>query len=140
MARRKGRRPSYITPPRSLERKRSLEVPLYLIGAAVVFGYPMLRDATADSMLRNRYGSDRQSCECDYGPRCSYEGGQWYGPWYARNAADRASDDPGWGQCYAARGTHGTGGAYASYRGPTGVERGYRGGFGATGRVRAAGS
>lgn len=124
-------------------RKRSLEVPLLWLAGAAFIGFPILRDATADDMLRNRY-SDSQSCECDYGARCTYEGGRWYGPWYARDADDRTWDDPGpGGQCRVGSGGHGgsyyayRGGSYDGYRARTGIERGYRGGFGASGRVRA---
>lgn len=148
MARRKPRRNhgSVIQRAEGRERKRSFEVPLLWLGAAAFVGYPMLRDATSDSMLRNRYGNDRYSCECDYGEdRCSYTPDGWVGPWYARDGGDRRKDDPGSGACYAGR--SGYGGYYAGtgrvppdYRAPSGVERGYRGGFGGTGRVRAAGS
>jgi hypothetical protein len=130
------------------ERKRSWDVPWMWVGAAVLIGFPMLRDATADRMLRNRY-VNQYSCECDYGQqRCRREGGQWLGPWYASDPAKRAADDPGHGGTCPSRGS--TGG-YVGYRYVGGtspsdyepsrsVERGYRGGFGGTGRVRAAGS
>lgn len=126
------------------ERKRSLEVPLLWLAGAAFIGFPLLRDATADDMLRNRYG-DLQSCECDYGgTRCTSVGGAWYGPWYARDATDRRWDDPGpGGQCRTAGSGHGgghfgyRGGPYDGYLPPTGIERGYRGGFGGSGRVRA---
>lgn len=132
-------------------RKRSWDVPWMWVGAAVLIGFPLLRDATADRMLRNRY-ANQYSCECDYGPqRCSREAGGWVGPWYARDLAKRAADDPGHGGTCPRRGTAGGyGGSVAYGRGPgTGtydydpprsVEHGYRGGFGGTGRVRAAGS
>ena len=126
-------------------RRRSYEVPLLWIGVAAFVGFPMLRDATSDRMLRNRYGSDLYSCECDYGrDRCSYRDGHWVGPWYARDAQDRRPDDPGAGACRSGGGHVGY--AYSGRRGndpyqpPSSVERGYRGGFGGTGRVRAAGS
>lgn len=131
------------------ERKRSLEVPLLWLGVAAFVGYPMLRDATSDKMQRNRYGSDQWSCECDYGAgRCNFDNGNWVGPWYASNAKDRKSDDPGRGACrerheggsYYHGGFAGANGADNAYRGPGSVEAGYRGGFGGTGRVRAAGS
>jgi hypothetical protein len=119
------------------------------VGAAVLIGFPLLRDATADRMLRNRY-ANQHSCECDYGPqRCSFDTRGWVGPWYARDPGKRAVDDPGPGGTCPSRGTvGGSGGSFAYGRGtagndydpPRSVERGYRGGFGATGRVRAAGS
>jgi hypothetical protein len=134
-----------LLPDDDTGRRRSYEVPLLWIGVAAFVGLPMLRDATSDRMLRNRYGNDSYSCECDYGrDRCSYRDGQWVGPWYARDAQDRQPDDPGAGSCRSGGG-HG-GYAYSGqrgtdpYRSPTSVERGYRGGFGGTGRVRAAGS
>lgn len=132
--------------------RRSLEVPLLWLGVAAFVGYPVLRDATSDPMQRNRYGSDKYSCECDYGAgRCSLQDGNWLGPWYAVNAQDRKPDDPGSGLCREHDRGYG-GHTYAStysrnaltsqetYRGPRGIESGYRGGFGGTGRVRAAGS
>lgn len=132
------------------ERRRSFEVPLLWLGVAAFVGFPVLRDATSDKMQRNRYGADRYSCECDYGPeRCSYRDGNWVGPWYAVDLADRKSDDPGRGACRergSGSGSHiyGYSGASSArqdaYRGPSAVEAGYRGGFGGTGRVRAAGS
>lgn len=131
------------------ERKRSLEVPLLWLGVAAFVGYPMLRDATSDKMQRNRYGSDQWSCECDYGAgRCNFEKGNWVGPWYAREVTDRKSDDPGRGACrerhagggYYHGGYAGAGASDDGYRSPRSVEAGYRGGFGGTRRVRAAGS
>lgn len=150
MGRRKNRKSrslgSVIQRASEPRRKRSLEVPLLWLGAAAFIGFPILRDATADQMQRNRYGNDRSSCECDYGAdRCSYVETDWVGPWYASEEANRRADDPGVGACW--RRGHGAG-YYAgarrpgedTYRGPSGIERGYRGGFGGTGRVRAAGS
>lgn len=148
MSRRKhrGKYAGVIQRASDAPRRRSFEVPLLWLGAAAFIGFPILRDATADSMQRNRYGSDRASCECDYGvDRCTYTDGGWVGPWYADRASDRRGDDPGTGRCWQGR----TGGGYYAgglrpaddaYRAPIGVERGYRGGFGGTGRVRAAGS
>jgi hypothetical protein len=129
----------------SAKRKRSYEVPLLWLGAAAFIGFPMLRDATSDPMRRNRY-MDRYSCECDYdSSRCNYDGGSWVGPWYADRASDRKPDDPGHGQCRSGGGGRygyygGGGGGNSEYRPPTGVEKGYRGGFGGTAHVRAAGS
>lgn len=129
------------------ERKRSLEVPLLWLGVAAFVGLPMLRDATSDNMLRNKYGSDLASCECDYSRNaCSLKDGEWVGPWYARDAEDRKPDDPGSGKCRYHGGSSGH--FYRSnlartneqYRSPRAFESGYRGGFGGTGRVRAAGS
>lgn len=146
------RRKRPVVPLKTLSvptRKRSWDVPWMWVGAAVLIGFPMLRDATADRMLRNRY-ANQYSCECDYGPqRCSPVGGQWVGPWYARDLAKRATDDPGLGGTCPSRGaTGGYGGTYRygsgpapdGYEPPRSVEQGYRGGFGGTGRVRAAGS
>lgn len=124
------------------ERRRSLGVPLFWMGAAAFFAFPVVRDATADPMLRNQY-RDLSSCQCDYGNRCSWnrESNGWVGPWYARRASDRQPDDPGWGACYTNRGTAlGYAGGGARYDPPKSTEAGYRGGFGGTGRVRAAGS
>lgn len=150
---RKGRRRNYgdiVQPAHGGERRRSLEVPLLWLGVAAFAGFPMLRDATSDPMQRNRYGNDLHSCECDYGQdRCSFQNGGWVGPWYARDAKDRKPDDPGRGACRERQGGHGGSHGYRGstlvsqddgYRTPSGVERGYRGGFGGTGRVRAAGS
>lgn len=144
MARRKKRPVSYVTrtPP---VRKRSWEVPLFVVGVGSVLGFSILRDATADPMMRNLYRQDEASCRCDYGPQCQRADGQWVGPWYAQDAQDRQADDPGRGACRT--GGHGAawigGGRYGSpdnYRTPAMVESGYRGGFGATGRVRSASS
>lgn len=138
MAKKKASIPKYKAPAR----KRSLEVPLLWIGAVAFIGFPLLRDATADPMSRNRY-TDRASCECDYGGNhCSWDNAtsRWVGPWYARRESDRQAGDPGWGACRT------RGPAMAGYLGgsryvpPQSVESGYRGGFGGTGRVRAAGS
>jgi hypothetical protein len=148
MSRRKKRNhyPGVVQRAPESRRKRSYEVPLLWLGAAAFIGFPILRDATADPMQRNRYGNDRYSCECDYGAdRCSYTDRGWVGPWYAERAADRGAEDPGTGRCWQPR----PGGSYYAgtgrpvhdaYRPPSGVERGYRGGFGGTGRIRAAGS
>lgn len=149
MARRKPKRkfPDIIQQLPDRERKRSLEVPLLWIGVAVLAGFPILRDATSDPMQRNQYGSDVRSCECDYGrDRCERHQGNWVGPWYASESADARKDDPGGGACrsrysgssyaYGARPS----GADEGYRGPRSIETGYRGGFGGSGRVRAAGS
>lgn len=129
-------------------RKRSWEVPLFVVGVGSVLGFSILRDVTADPMLRYRYGADENSCRCDYGPQCNRVDGQWVGPWYARDEEDRQADDPGRGAChYGGHGGSGFrvggygGGPPDSYRSPTGVESGLRGGFGATGRgVRSASS
>jgi hypothetical protein len=130
--------------PRPEERKRSLQAPLWAIGIALV-GYPLLRDATADKMQRNTY-RNAESCACAYSPtQCSRDENSWVGPWYASRAGDRKYDDPGEGQ-YCRTGTSGM--RFGSYGGTsgdgavepaTGTQRGYRGGFGGTGRVRAAG-
>jgi hypothetical protein len=125
--------------------KRSIEGPLWVIGAAVLIGYPLVRDATADKMLRNHY-ANAASCHCAYSPaQCSADGTRWVGPWYARDAEDRHADDPGAGNS-CPRSSGGSGGYYyGSGRsddgvGPrTGVETGHRGGFGGSGRVRAGG-
>lgn len=129
------------------ESRRGREIPWLTIGAVALIGLPILRDVTADPMRRNRY-VDRASCECDYGNRCErdYANGGWTGPWYARDVSDRRVDDPGEGECRRHYGTrygysgYGGYGRDTGYRPPTSVESGYRGGFGATGRVRAAGS
>ena len=127
------------------ERKRSYEAPLLALGALVVIGYPLLRDATADRMARNTY-ANAASCHCAYSPsQCSQSNGRWIGPWYAVASKDRDATDPGEGR-HCSRSTGGGAYLYSRYPSPddpaprTGVERGYRGGFGATGRVRAAGS
>lgn len=58
------------------ECRRSLEAPLLWIGVALFAGFPILRDATSEPMLRNRYGNDLRSCECDYGQdRCVRQDG-----------------------------------------------------------------
>lgn len=134
---------SVVFQPPERPRKRSLTVPLLWLGAAALIGYPVVRDLTADRMLRNRY-SDVYSCQCDYGNLCVQQDGQWYGPWYARDAKDRQPGDPGSGQCRSgtSRGGHGGGyygrygygNALSTYRPPAAVETGYRGGFGSTGR------
>ncbi|MFE0502431.1 hypothetical protein ACFW0P_16800 [Lysobacter soli] len=125
-------------------RKRSLEIPWLTIGAVALIGLPIVYEASRDPMSRNRY-YDRSSCECDYGNRCErdYESGSWVGPWYASNAGDRKPDDPGEGACrhhYRGGGYYYGGGGSGGYRPPVGVQQGYRGGFGGTGRVHAAGS
>jgi hypothetical protein len=149
MARRKSRRkfPDVIQPAPGRERRRSLEAPLLWIGVALFAGFPMVRDATSEPMLRNRYGSDLRSCECDYGQdRCVRQDGGWVGPWYARDAADVRPDDPGRGVCRVRSGGYSyaysgrSSGQDDGYRAPASVESGYRGGFGGSGRVRAAGS
>jgi hypothetical protein len=142
-----GARPAHVRRVEP-ERKRSYEAPLWALGAALVIGYPILRDATADRMVRNTYANS-SSCVCAYSmDQCARSGDRWVGPWYAASAADRDASDPGEGRRCAAGGSGSSGGAYYSGGandrdgvGPrTGVEKGYRGGFGATGRVRAAGS
>jgi hypothetical protein len=142
-SRSKRARPHWIdsSPP---PRRRSLVEPLMWVGAAALIGFPILRDATADTMVRNEY-HDAASCECDYsGAQCAWNGNtrRFVGPWYAPIGTKPAADDPGGGQCRTrhASGYYGSGGGAADYRGPTSVEAGYRGGFGGTGRVRAAGS
>ena len=127
--------------------KRSMNAPLWALGIALV-GYPLLRDGTADKMQRYSY-RNQASCECAYSSaQCQREGNEWLGPWFARDAADREPGDPGAGT-YCGRlggGYHGTyfvgGGADPGNEvtPATGVRSGYRGGFGATGGVRAAGS
>lgn len=137
----KHRRPPYIRKAEPAKRKRSYEVPLLWLGAAAFIGFPMLRDATSDPMRRNRY-ADRYSCECDYdSSRCEYNEGSWTGPWYADRAGDRKSGDPGQGQCRSGGvARYGYYGGGSEYHPPIGVEKGYRGGFGGTAHVRAAGS
>jgi hypothetical protein len=141
------RRPKPPSPAQRLppyKPKRSIEGPLWVMGAAVLIGYPLLRDATADKMLRNTY-SNLASCQCAYSvAQCSVDGSRWLGPWYARDAEDRLADDPGAGK--DCRGSGGAsryyGGSYGSddgVRPRTGTEVGHRGGFGGSGRVRAGG-
>jgi hypothetical protein len=135
--------PAQRTPP--YKPKRSLEGPLWVIGAAALIGYPLLRDATADKMLRNQY-SNASSCYCAYSQaQCYPDGNRWVGPWYARDAEDRHADDPGAGNDCPRR-SSGSGGYHGSWArsddgvGPrTGIESGHRGGFGGSGRVRAGG-
>ncbi len=142
--RKPGHRPDYVRKA-APTRKRSPEAPLWALGAALMIGYPIVRDATADKMARNTY-ANAASCACAYSEsQCSASGSRWVGPWYAVAPEDRDASDPGAGRhC-------GTGGSRAVYYAGraddrdrvtprTGVEAGYRGGFGATGRVRAAGS
>lgn len=145
MAKRK-RQASRIPLPvqRMTPRKRSYAVPLWTLGAAVLIGFPLLRDATSDPMLRNIY-ADRSSCECEYASGCTTnDSGRWVGPWYARNSDQRHADDPGAGGTCSNRSSHGS--SYSGYRGDeqpssrVGVENGHRGGFGGSGRVRGAGS
>lgn len=142
-------------PNGTIPRKRSLEVPLGLIGVAAVIGVVMIDNALSDPMLRNRY-ADQASCACDYGSQCRFEDGFWVGPWYAESPEDRDPGDPGPGVCPAGTPVgpgasgQGHGGAYfggrgfgraveaeRGYRGAVGVESGYRGGFGGRGSVRA---
>lgn len=152
MAKRKpGGRPSYISATKS-ERKRSHDAPgwdsyelgFWVLIGAVAIGYPIVRDATADRMARNTYANS-ESCACAYSDaQCTVSNGRWVGPWYAASSEDREASDPGEGRhC----GSSYSGGTYIAGSGRndgatprTGVEKGYRGGFGATGRVRAAGS
>jgi hypothetical protein len=140
-SRSKRARPHWIDssePPR----RRSLVEPLMWVGAAALIGFPFLRDATADKMVRNEY-RDRASCECDYGAgRCVGSGRHFVGPWYADAGVKPAADDPGPGMCYRRHnGLYVSGlGGNADYRPPASVEHGFRGGFGSTGRVRSAGS
>ena len=139
------RRPKPAAPKmKPYKPKRSLEGPLWVIGAAVLIGYPFVRDATADKMLRNTYSS-AESCRCEYSrAQCDVDGGRWVGPWYARDAEDRHMDDPGPGKdCRTGR-SGGSGGYYGSYGNSgdgqrTGIETGHRGGFGGSGNVRAGG-
>lgn len=147
MARKRGKRPAFIQ--KATQDKPSFEIPWLALGAAALIGFPLLRDATSDSMRRNHY-ADRGSCECDYADRCTRDlaTGSWDGPWYADDAADRKADDPGEGACRRPGGYGNSGGGYYSYgragaggyRGPVSIEHGYRGGFGGTAHVRAAGS
>lgn len=145
--RRKGRRPDYIVhADAGNKRDWWSNVPWLWLGVAAFVGFPMLRDATSDRMQRNRY-VDEASCRCDYGDRCDWDWSQsraeWVGPWYASSDADRKADDPGAGVCQTRSGGGYRGGYVyreSGYWGPASVERGYRGGFGGTGRVRAAGS
>jgi hypothetical protein len=142
------RRP--VRKPESRETRRSLTAPLWAIGIALV-GYPLVRDATADRMVRNTY-RNAESCACAYSPaQCSTnEEGKWVGPWYASNTDDRKPDDPGSGKYCGSGSSSGYHGGYSglsSYGSgsrdtspASGVEHGYRGGFGGSGRVRAAGS
>jgi hypothetical protein len=159
------RSPTYSRKSESRETRRSLNAPLWAIGIALV-GYPLLRDATADRMQRTTY-RNLASCECAYSrDKCSTNSsGQWVGPWFATDADDRKPDDPGSGKyCPSGRsgGYHGgyawggnssgssTGSSSGSSAGassfsggdvgpPIGAERGHRGGFGGSGRVRAGG-
>jgi hypothetical protein len=158
VARRKpsrGRRPAYHgTVPTSARDKLTLgrlllQPNVWTVGAILaLIGFPALRDATADPMRRNHYFSEAD-CRCDYGDRCTLDRGRWAGPWYARDVANRRFDDPGAGQCRSQ--SHGSSASrywsssavdrpLESYHGPVAIEAGYRGGFGGTGRVRAAGS
>jgi hypothetical protein len=123
-----------------------------LVGVLVAF--PLIRDMTADPMQRAVFRNEA-SCRCAY-PQATCtrdDRGNWVGPWYARDAKDRRPDDPGRGQyCYHGGGYHGgyfsggaSGGASTASTNPdvspaARVESGYRGGFGGSGRVRAAGS
>ncbi|RZA18531.1 MAG: hypothetical protein EOP93_10985 [Lysobacteraceae bacterium] len=143
---RKGRRPDYIVRASTGGKGRWwADVPWLWLGAAALIGFPMLRDASSDRMLRNRY-ADEASCRCDYAERCGADmtqpanSRQWVGPWYAGSAGDRAADDAGAGACRSGGGHGGVGGyAYRQegYREPVSIERGYRGGFGGSGHVRA---
>jgi hypothetical protein len=123
------------TPPPA---KRSLEGPLWAVGATVLIGYFVLRDVTADRVQRNTYGS-MDACACAYSQhQCRYDNGRIVGPWYALDPSERRPDDPGAGRyCGSTRG----GGTYlGAYDSRTGVEKGYRGGFGSTGGIRSASS
>jgi hypothetical protein len=116
--------------------------PLMWVGAIALLGIPLVRDLSADRMVRNQY-RDLESCDCDYSAaRCDWnsEASRYVGPWYAATGTKPDAADPGPGRCYLPhqRGVY-FGGA-GSYRPPATVEHGFRGGFGGTGRVRAAGS
>ena len=88
--RRKDRRTPDTRPSAPRKPKRSLEGPLWLIGAAVLIGFPMVRDATADKMQRNTY-ANASSCHCAYSAsQCRRDEDQWVGPWYASYAEDRS--------------------------------------------------
>jgi hypothetical protein len=128
------------------ERKRSWEVPLYIVGVTSVLGFFVVRDLTADPMQRNHYGRDRTSCQCDYPTQCRPEGDGWAGPWYARDEEDRQPGDAGPGECRTGSGSMRAGGyglwgsRSDQYRSPARIEAGHRGGFGGSSRVRSASS
>ena len=144
--RKQGTRPNHM----QQERRRSTEPPLWTHAwpfglAAVLIGFPIVRDATADKMQRKVF-ANQASCECAYTVvQCTRRSdGRWVGPWYATRAEDRLADDPGEGRrCETGGRVYGSGGGYyggaynSDVRPATGLEAGHRGGFGGTGRVRA---
>jgi hypothetical protein len=139
---RRTRRPDYITGPAPT--KRSLEHPMWWLLGAALIAWPLLRDATATKMSRNRY-ANLESCSCAYSrQQCEASKDDWVGPWYPKEGETQDPGNPGRGKDCSSS-SRGYYGGFAStqddrVRGPTGVEHGYRGGFGGTGRVRAAGS
>jgi len=119
-------------------RKRSASVRLAFMGAAAV-GIAATPGCGED-VQRNSYASladcvaDYSDAQCrpDYPVGSGYGGGtHYYGPWYRSNYAARGADDPGPGRYY--RGGSSMGFSSGGTRGPSGVESGTRGGFGAHG-------
>lgn len=139
-----------------MSERRTQVLVLTFVGVILANGLWRTRDVQA--MQRNRYLS-LDDCDCDYGSaQCHVDQGQWYGPWYLRDAALRAGDaqDPGPGHCNVAAGVEATAGSGAGvggqaggygyghgsgyrFRGPVAVEEGYRRGFGGTARLGFAG-
>jgi hypothetical protein len=139
------------------EQKSSNFISLVLMGTLFAGSWWLHR--SQQPLLRNVYGS-REDCECDYGQRCTVDGGDWFGPWYLSEPSQRARDssDPGpGGTCpgvahssYPGGGTGGThfgsgfgsglGGGYGGgTRGIVDTQEGYRGGFGRTAHIGRAG-
>jgi hypothetical protein len=113
-----------------MDQKSSGIVSLVLMGAGLVAGWWYARGVQA--LQRNRYVS-REDCEGDYGPgACSFDDGAWFGPWYLQDVRMRTRDpgNPGPGRYLEA---HMAGRvADNGSRGPIGIAKGYRYGFGGT--------
>ena len=138
-ASRRYSRPMPRTPEGAGPQRRSMAVPLMLVGA---LGLTLWKCSGTD-VQRNRYSSledcakdySMQQCNADYpvGSSGSSSGVHYYGPWYRSRSGSSDSADPGPGRSGGFARATGEGG-------PSGVELGSRGGFGASGRVSARGS
>lgn len=135
------------------ERKRSNVVRLALLGV-VAGGVGLTALSSGTPVQRNRYAS-LEECKADYTeaqcnsdtPVDSSRSGvvtrSYYGPWYRSDYATRSDpSDPGPGRRYTSGGIGATASGFAGggSSGPSNVEHGSRGGFGHSGRVRAASS
>ena len=114
-----------------MDQKSSGIVSLVLMGAGLVAGWWYSRSIQA--LQRNRYLS-REDCEADYAPgACGLDNGVWFGPWYLQDVRMRVRDpgNPGPGR-YLVQSGEGAG------RGPVGIAKGYRYGFGGTAHAHGA--